>query len=105
MFATIKLVTAPVVHGDSGVFDVKSVPGAVCHIQRSGGGHSARSGANFTIGSTGENASVHAGGSADSGGSWSASPTGYTVTAVCTMPAPDNRTATSAAITPPVVWP
>jgi hypothetical protein len=101
MFATVALTKAPVLHGDSGIFDVKSLGGATCHIHRADGGRSPRDGSNFTIPASGDSAAVHAGGSAD-GASWGTSATGYTVTAVCSLAG--QPTATSPAIVV-VPWP
>ena len=103
-FATITIVTKPVNHGDSGIFDVKSLPGAICYLHRDGAG-SNKSGSNFAIPAAGDSGSVSIGGTGDSTGAWPASAGGYAITAVCTMPAPDNRTVTSSAVAPRVVWP
>jgi hypothetical protein len=103
MFATVTLVTAPVNHGDSGIFHVRSLAGAICQLHGTRSGHTDRLSNTFTIPVGGDYGSARAGSAADSTtGAWPAA--SYAVTVVCTMPAPDNRTATSSpAIT--VVWP
>jgi hypothetical protein len=108
MVANIMLVTAPKVNGDSGIFGVTSLGGAICHLHRTGGAASRqpRDSTNFTVPAGGA-ATVSAGGSVETNGTpWGKTATGYsyTITVVCTAAAPDGRTATS--VTPVVMpWP
>jgi len=103
MFATIRLVKAPVNHGDSGIFDVKSLPGASCYIHRDGVSPN-RTSKSFIIPASGDDASATAGAVADSGSAqaWPTSALGYNITAVCSLAGKPTITSTAIAVVP---WP
>jgi hypothetical protein len=97
MFATIKLVTAPPAFPQSGVFDVRSLPGASCYIHRDGASGN-RSSKSFIIPASGDYGNATAGAAADSGTGqpWPTWASGYNITAVCSLAG--QTTTTSAAI-------
>jgi hypothetical protein len=103
MHSTIKLVKAPVKHGDSGIFDVNSLPGASCYIHRDGVSPN-RTSKSFIIPASGDDGSATAGAAADSGSAqpWPTSPSGYNITAVCSLAGQTTTTSASILVVP---WP
>jgi hypothetical protein len=102
MFATIVQATPPAAQGGDATFVVQSLPTATCTLTATGtapGPGNSHTLSNITIGVDGSSGPVQWGGNNNvypRRHAWAAGT--YQVTATCTMPPPDNRSITSAAV-------